>query len=396
MIPRIKKMSTLDNNMLSKEADAGFASRPHYHLLDGLRGVAALIVLWYHVFEGYAFAQGSDMIDVVNHGYLAVDFFFILSGFVISYAYDSRWREGFTLKNFALRRLFRLHPLVVAGAILGAVTFFLQGGVQWDGSRVATSAVMLALLCAMFMIPAVPGCSYEVRGNGEMYPLNGPCWSLFFEYIGNAVYALVLHKLPTWAIAVITSLLGICLCYFSMTDVSGYGSLGVGWTMDNMNFWGGLLRMAFPFMTGQLLQRVFRPVKMRGAFWICTIVLAVLLHVPYLAGKSVVTYNGVFECFCIAIVFPALVWLAASGTTTDKWSTRICRFAGEISYPLYIVHYPVMYLFYAWLIRTKQYTFAETWHVAIIVMIANIAIAYAVLRWYDRPVRRWLKKLIIT
>ncbi len=371
---------------------SGLATRPHYHLLDGLRGVAALIVLWYHVFEGYAFAQGTDMIEVVNHGYLAVDFFFILSGFVISYAYDNRWKDGFTLKNFFTRRLVRLHPLVVAGAIIGAVAFFLQGGVQWDGSHVAVSAVMLALLCAMFMIPAVPGGSYEVRGNGEMYPLNGPCWSLFFEYIGNIVYALVLHKLPTWAMAIITTLLGVTLCFFAMTDVSGYGSLGVGWTLDELNFCGGLLRMGFPFMMGQLLQRVFRPVKVRGAFWICTIVLAVLLHVPYLADKGIVTANGVFECFCIVIVFPALVWIAASGNTTDKWSSGVCHFVGELSYPLYIVHYPVMYLFYAWIIRTKQYTFGETWHVAIFVMVINIALAYAMLRWYDKPVRRWLKK----
>ena len=370
-------------------------TRPHYHLLDGLRGVAALIVLWYHVFEGYAFAQGSDMIEVVNHGYLAVDFFFILSGFVISYAYDSRWNNGFGLKSFAKRRLIRLHPLVVAGAVLGVITFFVQGGVQWDGTHVATSAVMLALLCAMFMIPAIPGCTYEVRGNGEMYPLNGPCWSLFFEYIGNALYALFIHKLPTWAVAAVTAILGICLCWFAMGDVSGYGSLGVGWTLDNVNFWGGMLRMAFPFMMGQLIQRLFRPVKVRGAFWICTLALVVLLHVPYLAGEWGVTANGTFECFCIILVFPALVWLAASGTTTDRWSTSVCRFVGELSYPLYIVHYPMMYLFYAWLIRTEQYSFAATWPVAVLVMSANIMIAYAMLRWYDKPLRRWLSRRLL-
>ena len=64
-------------------------TKPHYELLDGLRGVAALLVIWYHVFEGFAFA-GGGMITFINHGYLAVDFFFMLSGFVISYAYDDR------------------------------------------------------------------------------------------------------------------------------------------------------------------------------------------------------------------------------------------------------------------------------------------------------------------
>ena len=127
-------------------SSASFAdSKPHYDLLDGLRGVAALLVVWYHVFEGYAFAGGTS-IETINHGYLAVDFFFILSGFVIGYAYDDRWGKTLTVKNFFKRRLVRLHPMVVLGAVLGAITFFIQGSVQWDGSHVATSLVMVALL----------------------------------------------------------------------------------------------------------------------------------------------------------------------------------------------------------------------------------------------------------
>ena len=167
----------------------GFAdTKPHYELLDGLRGVAALLVVFHHIFEGYAFAGsvngvGDGIIAHLNHGYLAVDFFFLLSGFVIGYAYDDRWQRGFTLSDFFRRRLIRLHPMVVFGAVVGLVCFLLQGCAHWDGSRVSVSMAMLALLAAMFMIPAWPGCPYEVRGNGEMFPLNGPAWSLFFEYI---------------------------------------------------------------------------------------------------------------------------------------------------------------------------------------------------------------------
>ena len=95
-------------------------TKPHYELLDGLRGVAALLVVWYHVFEGYAFAGGT-LIESINHGYLAVDFFFILSGFVIGYAYDDRWGKSLTVKNFFKRRLIRLHPMVVMGAVLGVI-----------------------------------------------------------------------------------------------------------------------------------------------------------------------------------------------------------------------------------------------------------------------------------
>lgn len=61
-------------------------SKPHYEILDGLRGVAALLVIFYHVFECFDWSPAP-------HGYLAVDFFFVLSGFVIGYAYDDRWNR---------------------------------------------------------------------------------------------------------------------------------------------------------------------------------------------------------------------------------------------------------------------------------------------------------------
>lgn len=371
-------------------ASAAFTdSKPHYNLLDGLRGVAALLVVWYHIFEGYAFAGGT-LIESINHGYLAVDFFFILSGFVIGYAYDDRWGKSLTLKDFFKRRLIRLHPMVVMGAVLGAITFLIQGSVQWDGTHIATSMVMVALLLTMFFIPAIPGANYEVRGNGEMFPLNGPSWSLFFEYIGNILYALFIRKLSTKALMVLTVLLGIALTWFATFDISGYGSIGVGWTLDSVNFLGGALRMLFPFTMGMLLSRHFKPIKVRGAFWICSAVLLVLFAVPYIEGTSLISWNGLYEAFCIIVIFPILVWVGASGNTTDKRSTQICKFLGDISFPLYIVHYPFMYLFYAWLIKNQLFTFAETWQVALGVYFWNILLAYIVLKVYDEPVRKWL------
>ena len=123
---------------MEKISSAAFTdTKPHYDLLDGLRGVAALIVIWYHVFEGFAFASAGN-IETLNHGYLAVDFFFILSGFVIGYAYDDRWGKNFTMKDFFKRRLIRLHPMVIMGAVLGAITFCIQGCVQWDGTQIRT------------------------------------------------------------------------------------------------------------------------------------------------------------------------------------------------------------------------------------------------------------------
>ena len=367
-------------------------SKPHYDILDGLRGIAAILVLWYHVFEGYAFAAGAPIIEMPNHAYLAVDFFFILSGFVIAYAYDDRIGKSMPLGNFFKRRLIRLHPMVVLGAVFGVITFLMQGSVQWDGTHVMTSAVMIALLCAMFFIPAVPGCYYEIRGNGEMFPLNGPAWSLFFEYIGNILYALFIHRFSNRTLTIWTALMGIGLGFFTLTDFSGYGNLGVGWTLDATNFIGGLLRMLFPFSLGMLVFRHFKPIKIRGAFWICSLVLFVLFHVPFIPGLASICYNGLFEMICITFVFPLLVWLGASGSTTDRFSSSVCKFLGDISFPVYIIHYPLYYLFYAWLIKHQYYTFGQTWVTAILLIAGNIVLAWCCLKIYDEPVRRYLSK----
>ena len=138
-------------------------SKPHYPLLDAMRGVAALVVIWYHIFEGFA---TSAMDQGVNHGYLAVDFFFILSGFVLGYAYDDRWSK-MSLGQFFKRRLIRLHPLVVLGVVFGVISFCLQGSVQWDGTKIGWAMIALAMVLSIFMIPAAPKACYEIRGNGE-------------------------------------------------------------------------------------------------------------------------------------------------------------------------------------------------------------------------------------
>lgn len=370
-------------------------SKPHYALLDGLRGVAAMLVVWYHVFEGFQFAGNKPVIDFINHGYLAVDFFFMLSGFVIGYAYDDRWGKSLTMGGFFRRRLIRLHPMVMLGALIGTVSFLLTGMERWDGTHSTLLLTLIALVCSWLMIPALPGMQRDVRGNGEMFPLNGPCWSLFFEYIGNILYAIIIRRLSTRALAWLTALLCCALTWFAVNNQSGYGSIGVGWTVDTTNLLGGTLRMLCPFTIGMLMSRVFKPIKnVRGAFWICTIILLVLFHVPFIDGGTPISLNGIFETACIICIFPIIVWIGASGTTTDNTSRRICRFLGDISFPLYIVHYPLMYAFYMWLIKTERYTFSETWPIAISTMACSVCIAWLSLRFYDEPIRKWLNNHI--
>lgn len=363
---------------------AAFAdTKPHYNILDGLRGVAALVVVWFHIFEAYA---TSHLDQQINHGYLAVDFFFILSGFVVGYAYDDRWKKMKT-KEFLVRRLIRLHPMVVVGAVIGAVMFYFQGCSVWDVSVVSLSMLLVATLMNALLIPATPGT--EIRGVTEMYPLNGPSWSLFFEYIGNILYALFIRKLPTKALWVLVLLAGGGLAAFAV-----FGPLGdicVGFSLDGPNMLGGSLRLLFAFSAGLLMSRVFKPIKIKGAFWIGAISLVVLLSVPRLGGADHLWLNGLYDTFCFALAFPLLVYLGASEQTKNRTTTRICKFLGDISYPLYMVHYPFIYLYYAW-VKNENLSFTQSLPGALALFFGSIVLAYGCLKLYDEPVRRFLTK----
>lgn len=366
---------------------AAFAdTKPHYDILDGLRGVAAITVVIFHLFEAYA---TSHLDQIINHGYLAVDFFFILSGFVVGYAYDDRWKK-MTVKNFLKRRFIRLHPMVVIGAIIGAVMFYFQGCSVWDVSKVSVGMLLVATLMNALLIPAAPGT--EIRGLGEMYPLNGPSWSLFFEYIGNILYALFIHRLPTKALSVMVALAGCGLAAFAIWGP--LGDLCFGFALDGDNMLGGSLRLLFSFSAGLLLSRVFKPTRIRGAFWICSLSVVALLAVPRIGGSEHLWMNGLYDTMCALALFPLLVYLGASGKTTDRITTRVCKFLGDISYPLYMVHYPFIYLYYAW-VKNENLTFGESLPGAAALVVGSIVLAYLCLKLYDEPVRRFLTERLL-
>ncbi len=367
---------------MQKIASAAFAdTKPHYDILDGLRGIAAVTVVWFHIFEAFA---TNHLDQRINHGYLAVDFFFILSGFVIGYAYNDRWGR-MSVWEFFKRRLVRLHPMVVLGALIGAAIFYTQGCEVWDVAKVPVAMLALSTLLNALLVPASTG--FEIRGVGEMYPLNGPSWSLLFEYVGNVLYALFIRRLSTRALGVLVAAAAVGLALFSI--FGPYGDICVGFSMTGDNLLGGSLRLLFAFSAGLLLSLVFRPVKVKGAFWICASVLVVLLSVPRLGGGENLWMNGLYDAVCAIAVFPALVFLGASGKTTDRFSTRVCKFLGDISYPLYMVHYPFIYLYYAW-VKNGQLTFAQSFWGALALVAGCMVLAYGCLRLYDEPVRKYL------
>lgn len=366
--------------------------KPRYELLDGLRGVAAALVVWYHFGEGFA---TSPIDQMLNHGYLAVDFFYVLSGFVLGYAYDARFRSGkLTKGSFALLRLIRLQPMVVLSVILGVVAFLIQGSVQWDGSPVSTGRVVAALILGLFMVPVLPDLGADVRGNGEMFPLNGPAWSLFFEYIGSILYGVWLNRVSRKTLTVVTIISAIGFGGVLLGNLSGFYHAGVGWSAEGLGLLGGFFRLSFSFCMGLLMSRTITPRRLRGTFWICAAILAAVMSCPYISldGEPSVL-NAWYDIFCTMIVFPTVVYLGACGTTTDSFSTSSCEILGKLSYPLYMVHYPVMYLFYAW-VWDNALTFREVWPNCIAIFVGLILMAWLAMKYYDTPVRCRLRSLI--
>ncbi|UOG75197.1 acyltransferase [Hymenobacter tibetensis] len=376
------------NTQLVAEAQApSLSTKPHYAILDGLRGVAALLVVVFHLCEAHA---TSHLDQIINHGYLAVDFFFMLSGYVIGYAYDDRWNQ-MTLKEFFKIRLVRLQPLVVLGMVIGALCFYFQDSVLWPHiSEVPIWKTLLVMGIGATLLP-LP-LSMDLRGWHEMHPLNGPGWSLFFEYIANLLYAVWVRKFSNAALAVLVALAGAVLLHYTVTSPNG--DIIGGWSLDAEQLRVGFTRMMYPFFAGLLLARMSAPGRIKHAFWWCSLLLTLVLAFPRVGGAEHLWLNGLYDALSILLVFPLVVWLGASGQATGPGVARLCQFFGSISYPIYITHYPLIYTYTAWVSNGRR-PLAQVWPVALLTFGAAVLLAYACLKLYDEPVRRWLKTKVL-
>ena len=389
-------------------------SKPRYEILDGLRGVAAMMVIIFHLFETYAHGQQH-----VNHGYLAVDFFFVLSGFVVGYAYDDRWGK-MTTWGFFKRRLTRLHPMVIMGTLIGACLFFFGADAFRRIMQTPLWKFFVCFVMGIFMIPTGP--KMDIRGWTEMNSFNGPNWTLTLEYVGNILYAFIFRRLPTVVLCILCAAAAFLTLDLTLGwDVFGFFPVNEitrpdgtvmtfggpqyhvkgGWSLTAQQLYIGFTRLLYPFLCGLIISRILpgrrtesnpsgSPIHVRGGFWWAALILVVIFSVPCIGGKDGIP-NGLYQAICILFVFPILVLLGAGSQTTDQRSTRICKFLGDISYPIYITHYPLIYMQMNF---ARLHRDAPTWmHIAVSVgvFIFSILLAYGTYKIYDAPVREWLK-----
>ncbi len=372
------------------------SSKPRFEILDGLRGVAAMIVVAFHLFETYS-SGPSD--QILNHGYLAVDFFFVLSGFVIGYAYDDRWGR-MTTWGFFKRRLIRLQPMVILGTLIGAFWFYFSAAPGFElVMQTPWWKLLVIMILGCIMFPTPP--SMDIRGWKEINSLNGAQWSLLWEYIANILYALVVRRFNMIALSVMVILsafltidLSLDVDVFGLLEVRKYAKYtvigGFGLTPDQIYI--GVCRLLYPFFGGLLLYRLSKwRINLRhgGMLW-CSLAVAATLVVPHIGGEAHAWLNGLYCALVILIVYPAIVAAGAGSELKGKKTTAVCKFLGMISYPLYITHYPMIYVQMNWAAQHADAPLGTHIWVAVSIFIAAVAVAYASVKVYDLPVRAWL------
>ncbi|MEO6071255.1 MAG: acyltransferase [Chitinophagaceae bacterium] len=350
----------------NRNAEMG-GSRQHFIILDGLRGVAALAVVTFHFME-WIFTDSSK--NFIGHGFLAVDFFFCLSGFVIGYAYDNRI-EKMGMFAFFKARLIRLHPLVLLGSVLGLLAFLLDPFAT-ASNLYTTGKLFLIFLCSAFMIP-LP--IMDERGF-NLFSFNAPSWSLFWEYVANIFYALILYKIGRRSLILLTVLAAAALCFVSYRA----GNLLGGWSGGT--FWDGGARIAYSFLAGLFLYRSGWTIKNKLGFLGLAAMLSLAFIMPHF------TWNGLAETLVVLFFFPLIVLLGA-GSRLSPGLKKLCEFSGNISYPLYMTHYAFIWMFGNYFTTTNPPA-RELTFVVISGIVLMICFAYVVMRFYDIPLRTYL------
>ncbi|MCZ3376574.1 MULTISPECIES: acyltransferase family protein [unclassified Rhizobium] len=289
------------------------ATRHRYAALDAMRGLAAFAVVVYHLDRPYA-----------PSAYIAVDFFFVLSGFVIARAYGEKLDGGMTVLAFMKARYARLYPLFLIGSVYGLVQLLLH----WQAAGVGRADLAASILTTVLMLPSP---SFLTRSAGDilaLYPLNGPAWSLFWELLANLVFALVLFRLKT------RSLILIAAASLAMLIVSVFfhKSLDLGWEWHSVD--GGLARVFFSFTLGMIIYRLRgktvlgRTVNSYAALLPIAAILALLFLPTYSLKYALV--------FCILI--SPLIVLAGTMLELPERLQRLGIFLGYLSYPIYMCH----------------------------------------------------------
>ena len=329
--------------------------------LDALRGIAALAVVMFHLSGPFA---------AVRHGYLAVDLFFLMSGFVVAAAYEERLLDGWGVGAFMAVRLKRLWPVYAVGVVLGAASFAAIRLLRPDLSFVMPHAAPAQVFAmGLLLLPQF------VFYGGPAFPFNSASWSLSVELFGNLAYGALARTLRTPMLLAFaaTGLAGLAIIALRV------GDLDVGVTAGGVA--AGYIRFLFSFSAGVLLHRWHAAGRLPALalpWWLPLLAAAITFGMPGLS-------SGWYDLAVVALVYPAIL-VASLHNRVPARAAAIFGWAGAVSYPLYVVHPPLVD-------AAKALAAAGSYPAtAVVLLVAAVALAHGMNRWFDRPLQAWLRR----
>ncbi len=345
-------------------------NKTHMATLDGLRGVAALSVMLMH------FSKTWHTGLILPRAYLAVDFFFALSGFVIAKSYEDRLKGSLSFLKFSKLRLQRLYPLILFATCLAAVEaglrIFAHGPPQTVHGGLTLFVEFglgILLLPDFFAI------------NNRMFPLDAPAWSLFYEFGVNFLYAGIVRYLTIWRLVAVLVVAGVCLIHLNVK----HGSADFGYSA--IQFKAGAARVVFSFFAGVLLYRLrlrgsFAGLPPLSGFWLAGALLLTFLPPAY-------HFPWYYDPVCIFIVYPLIIAIGSEDHLTVP-GVSLALWLGRLSYPVYLLHWPLIAQNADWIFHGRHgLGLVATTAVS---ALAVVLVSWLVLVFYDEPVRARLKR----
>lgn len=341
-----------------------------YLTLDGIRGVAAFFVLMLHMAQ----LTGDRYFP---RAYLAVDLFFVMSGFVISAAYDMQLRSRkLMVYQFLKIRIIRLYPLYFLALLMSIIltVYYLS----YEGSF-EIAAFCIAIIFGLLLMPS------PTFGSG-IFPLNPPSWSIFFEVFANMLYAAFRPNLTSKFLVVVMVISGLSLIL--MSSIWSH-SMNFGWGWANII--GGFPRVLYSFAAGLMVHRIRENLAFKMRFN-SLIALLILSIVALLLGLPITRHTGMYDLVVVLVVFPILVLFASYVDPEPNTKLeKLFALMGLTSYAIYILQSQFLWIYSEVLLKQRNSS--------LLTIIASVVALY-ILAWlidlfYDQPIRKMLRRKLL-
>ena len=351
------------------------ATKRVFETMNGLRGVAALAVVAFHWSLGEPFK--------LTHGYLAVDLFFALSGFVVAHSYEDRLIQGMPTLRFFIIRTIRLYPLYIMGSFLSIL--IICASLAIHGLTKNNISGLIEMPFALLMAPSPP--LHADWSEANLYPLNRPAWSLFYEIIANVAYAASARFWSVKRLLLLMCAAGSALILHLVMAGPFYGDGGWNWSSIHL----GLLRVFYSFPAGVLIYKLYRGARLQ---WIGARSLYIVASLPLFLIAPAFAPEFYAIPFNVLVGFPLLVLLAAGSDEPQGGFARFYKYLGAASYATYVLHQPFHSIVEATLAKLS-FAPAPLLRDAVL-MAAIIPLSFFIDRIYDDPVRKALTRRFVT